>query len=199
MADEDIELPDRGYNTEDVRAVRDQEPPPRKRKRRWGLILLGVLVVVPALLLALWSWITLSYTYSSGERAGYVQKLSRKGWLCKTWEGELAMANLPGAMPEVFAFSVRSDEVAQRINATMGQRVSLHYEEHRGVPTSCFGETDHFVTEVRMVEPVPGAAPAVLPPGSAPPTVPGAPASGATVPAAPPAGAAPPAATPPRP
>ena len=94
-------------------------------------------------------------------------------------------------------YSVRSDEVAQRINATMGQRVSLHYEEHRGVPTSCFGETDHFVTEVRMVEPVPGAAPAVLPPGSAPPTVPGAPASGATAPAAPPA--APPAATPPRP
>jgi hypothetical protein len=169
MADEDIELPNRGYNTEDVRAVRDLEPPVKKRKRRWGLILLGVLVIVPALLLALWSWITLSYTYSSGERAGYVQKLSRKGWLCKTWEGELAMANLPGAMPEVFAFSVRSDEVAQRINSTMGQRVALHYEEHRGVPTSCFGETDHFVTDVRPVDAAPGAAPAVLPPGAAPP------------------------------
>ena len=184
MADEDIELPDRGYTTEDVRAVRDDEPP-KKKGRRWGLILLGVLVVVPALLLGLWSWITLSYTYSSGERAGYVQKLSRKGWLCKTWEGELAMANLPGAMPEVFAFTVRDDAVADRINATMGQRVSLHYEEHRGVPTSCFGETNHFVTDVRQVEGTPGAAPSTLPPGSAPPTVPG------TPPAAPPGTAAP--------
>lgn len=195
MADEDIELPDRGYTTEDVRAVRDDEPPKRKR-RRWGLILFGALIIGPALLLGLWSWITLSYTYSSGERAGYVQKLSRKGWLCKTWEGELAMANLPGAMPEVFAFSVRDDAVAERINTTMGQRVSLHYEEHKGVPTSCFGETNHFVTEVRQVEGIPGGAPSTLPPGSAPPTVPG------VQPSAPPGAAAPPppsAATPPAP
>lgn len=199
MADEDIELPDRGYTTEDVRAVRDDEPPKRKRGR-WGLKLLAIVVLVPAMLLGLWAFITLSYTYSSGERAGYVQKLSRKGWLCKTWEGELAMANLPGAMPEVFAFTVRDDAVAERINQSMGQRVSLHYEEHKGVPTSCFGETSYFVTEVRSVEGVPGAAPSTLPPGSAPPTVPGA-SSGTTSPAAAPAGGAvtPPAATPPRP
>ena len=190
MADEDIELPDRGYNTEDVRAVREPEPA-RPKKRRWGLKLLGVLVVVPLLLLALWTWITLSYTYSSGERAGYVQKLSSKGWLCKTWEGELAMANLPGAMPEIFAFSVRSDEVADRINRTMGQRVSLHYEEHKGVPTSCFGETNHFVTDVRQVEAAPGAAPAVLPPGAAPPAVPGVPPAGATPATTPPAATTP--------
>ena len=199
MADEDIELPDRGYTTEDVRAVRDDEPPKRK-KRRWGLKLLAILVVVPAMLLGLWAFITLTYTYSSGERAGYVQKLSRKGWLCKTWEGELAMANLPGAMPEVFAFSVRDDAVADRINRSMGQRVSLHYEEHKGVPTSCFGETSYFVTEVRAVEGVPGAAPTTLPPGAAPPAVPGTPAPGATTPApTTPGTAAPSAATPPRP
>ena len=100
----------------------------------------------------LYVWAAWSYSYSNGERAGYVQKLSRKGWLCKTWEGELAMANLPGAMPQVFAFTVRDDQVAASINSAMGKRVALHYEEHRGLPTSCFGETPYFITDVRVVE-----------------------------------------------
>jgi len=193
MADEDIELPGRGYNTEDVRAQRDADEPPRK-KRRWGLWLLLVLVIVPLLLLSLWTAITLWYTYSSGERAGYVQKLSKKGWLCKTWEGEIAMATLPGTMPEVFAFSVRDDAVAERINQSMGSRVSLHYEEHRGIPTSCFGETDYFVTDVRVVEGLPGS-PANAPAGTLPSS--GTPAPG-TTPVAPPPATTPPA-TPPRP
>ena len=120
--------------------------------RRALFILLAVLVA-PVLLFSLYAWITLSYDYSDGERAGYVQKFSRKGWICKTWEGELAMANLPGAMPEVFPFTVRDDAVAARVNETMGQRVSVKYQEHRGVPTSCFGETGYFVTGVRKVAP----------------------------------------------
>jgi hypothetical protein len=124
----------------------------RPRRGRLPLILLAVLLV-PALLFALYTWITLAYDYSDGERAGYVQKFSRKGWLCKTWEGELAMANLPGAMPEIFRFTVPDDAVAARINESMGQRVSLRYEEHRGVPTSCFGETSYFVNGVRRVGP----------------------------------------------
>jgi len=193
MADEDIELPGRGYNTEDVRAQREPGEPP-KRKRRWGLWLLLIFVIVPVLLLSLWTAITLAYTYSSGERAGYVQKLSKKGWLCKTWEGEIAMATLPGTMPEVFAFSVRDDAVAERINQSMGSRVSLHYEEHRGIPTSCFGETDYFVTDVRVVEGLPGS-PANAPAGTLPSS--GTPAPG-TTPVAPPPATTPPA-TPPRP
>jgi hypothetical protein len=96
--------------------------------------------------------LALRFSYSTGERAGYVQKFSRKGWLCKTWEGQLAMVNLPGAMPELFAFTVRDDAVATRINAAMGQRVALSYEQHVGLPTTCFGETDYFVTDVRRVE-----------------------------------------------
>ncbi len=109
--------------------------------------------------LALYAWITLSYSYSKGERAGYVQKFSRKGWICKTWEGELAMVNLPGAMPQIFQFSVREAAVAERINQTLGQRVSLQYEQHVGVPTSCFGETDYFVTSVRSLEPTAPSSP----------------------------------------
>jgi hypothetical protein len=117
-------------------------------RRNWALILLFVLVGLPAAGFALWTWVTLNYSYSSGDRAGYVQKISRKGWLCKTWEGELAMANLPGTMPQIFSFSVRDENVAKQISDTIGQRVSLHYKEHRGIPTSCFGETSYFITAV---------------------------------------------------
>ncbi|RPH55277.1 hypothetical protein EHM82_05585 [bacterium] len=112
-----------------------------------------LLLVVAILLFALYVWIALSLDYSEGERAGYVQKFSRKGWICKTWEGELAMVNLPGAMPEIFRFTVRDDAVAERINQNMGQRVRLHYEQHMGIPTTCFGETDYFVTDVERVAP----------------------------------------------
>jgi len=129
-------------------STRVETSPPRPR-RRWPWVLgLGILVV-PAALVALWTWITLSFAYSTGERAGYVQKLSRKGWICKTWEGELAMANLPGAMPEIFKFSVRDDSVAAHLTQTMGQRVSISYAQHKGVPTSCFAETEYYVTDAK--------------------------------------------------
>ena len=125
---------------------------PRRRRRRWPWISLGAIVVLPALLLAAWTAIALSYTYSRGDRAGYIQKLSKKGWICKTWEGELAMVNVPGAMQERFPFTVRSDSLATAMNKLMGSRVSVTYEEHRGVPGSCFGETNYYVTGVRAVQ-----------------------------------------------
>jgi hypothetical protein len=121
---------------------------PTRSIARFSLIFL--LVVLAGAVL--WTWITLSYDYSDGERAGYVQKLSRKGWICKTWEGELALVNLPGAMPEIFHFSVRDDDVAKRIQDVVGKRVALTYEQHIGVPTSCFGETEYFVVDVKVVE-----------------------------------------------
>jgi len=126
------------------------EPLARRRRSRWPWLLVALLVLAGAGF-ALYAWATLAYSYSSGERAGYVQKFSHKGWLCKTWEGELAMVNLPGAMPEIFRFTVRDGAVAARLNQTMGQRVALHYEQHRGVPSSCFGDTEYFVTDVRPV------------------------------------------------
>ena len=94
----------------------------------------------------------MNYVYSSGERAGYVQKLSKKGWVCKTWEGELAMVSLPGTLPEIFAFTVPDDNVAEQINQSLGKRVTLTYEQHLGIPTSCFGETGYFIKKVRLVE-----------------------------------------------
>ncbi|HKH90624.1 MAG TPA: hypothetical protein VKA54_02410 [Gemmatimonadaceae bacterium] len=125
---------------------------PRRRRRRWPWVIGGAFVVLPALLLAAWTVIALSYTYSKGDRNGYIQKLSKKGWLCKTWEGELAIGNIPGAMQERFPFTVRSDSLAEAMNKTMGSRVSITYEEHRGVPGTCFGETNYFVTAVRVAQ-----------------------------------------------
>lgn len=130
----------------------DAPEEPARRRRRWPWIALLSVVIVPALLLGLWTAITMSYTYSSGYRTGYIQKLSKKGWLCKTWEGELAMVNVPGALQERFEFTVRSDSVAEAINDLQGQRVKLHYREHRGVPLSCLGETAYFVDGVESVE-----------------------------------------------
>jgi hypothetical protein len=123
---------------------------PSRRFRRRGLIAVLLIVLVPVLLFSAWTWITLSYSYSTGKRAGYVQKLSQKGWLCKTWEGELAMVNLPGAMPEIFNFSVRNDSVAHLLQKNIGKRVTIDYEQHRGVPSSCFAETQYYITNVRL-------------------------------------------------
>lgn len=120
-------------------------------RRHWLATTLTVLVAAPALVFTLWAGVTLTFSYSNGTRTGFVQKLSRKGWICKTWEGEMAMTAQPGVAPTIFAFTVRSDSVAQAITAVEGKQVTLTYEEHQGVPSSCFGETGHFVTAVRPV------------------------------------------------
>ncbi len=132
------------------------------------------LLLVPIAATAVYFTVVLKWNYSVGERAGWVQKLSRKGWLCKTWEGEMAMVSMPGAIPEKFLFTVREPAVAESINQVMGKRVTLHYEEKVGLPTSCFGETRHFVNQVVQVSDLllaPGSAPAV-PPVPAPPAPP---------------------------
>ncbi len=126
--------------------------PPTRKRPRVGLFLLLILILAIGGF-ALYVWIALNFDYAEGERAGYLQKFSSKGWICKTWEGELAMVNLPGAMPEIFRFSVRDDVLAERIRKVSGQRVRLHYEQHKGLPTDCFGETEYFVTEVEPFTP----------------------------------------------
>ena len=129
---------------------------------RW---LFGLLIVF-VLLFAAYTWLVMSWSYSVGERAGYVQKISKKGWICKTWEGELALVTMPGTGAEKFFFSVRHEATAERINRSIGRRVSLDYEEHIGVPSSCFGETGHYITGVKIIEdPAPlSPAPVQAPP-----------------------------------
>lgn len=103
------------------------------------------------------------WNYSSGERAGWVQKFSHKGWICKTWEGELALVTMPGAAQEKFLFTVWDDDVAAKVNAAMGKRVSLQYEEKVGLPGSCFGDTRYWVNGMKAVEDIPLAPGVVVP------------------------------------
>jgi len=123
--------------------------PTIRRPRRLGALFAAVIVLACALF-ALYIWTVLSWSYSEGERAGYLQKLSRKGWLCKTWEGEILLSSMPGAIPERFAFTVRDENVVKQLQAAMGQRVQLTYSQHVGIPTSCFGETSYFVDKAMV-------------------------------------------------
>jgi hypothetical protein len=127
-------------------------PPPQTffRRHRWRIILFGLLALV-AVAATLWTLATLAYSYSDGDRIGYVQKLSHRGWVCRTWEGELAMTPVPGATPQIFSFTVRDDAVVKRIKDSEGKRVALHYKEKRGIPSSCFGDTSYFISDVRTL------------------------------------------------
>jgi hypothetical protein len=118
------------------------------------IILKFVLVILLMAVLGIggWTWFSLTYDYSDGERAGYIQKFSRKGWLCKTWEGELSMINYPGAAPEIFRFSVRDATIAKEIEAVVGKRVALRYAQHINVPSNCFGDTEYFIIGLRLIE-----------------------------------------------
>jgi len=120
--------------------------------RRQLLLWLTGAAALIVVLFGAYTFTALTWTYSHGERAGYVQKFSKRGWLCKTWEGELAMVNIPGAMQERFEFTVRDALIAQHLLSSMGKRVSIAYEQHKGIPTRCFGETEYFVSAVKVLE-----------------------------------------------
>jgi hypothetical protein len=139
----------RGWNGAAVRALLASVPTSTSGK---ALVSFLLALLLGAGALAAYTWGALSWSYSEGERVGYVQKLSRKGWVCKTWEGELAMVTMPGAIPEKFYFSVRGEAVASQLNKSLGKRVGLKYTQHLGLPTSCFGETEYFVSEAVVVE-----------------------------------------------
>jgi len=151
----------------------------RARSGSWGVKLLAILIVLILLFLG-YCYMVLHWSYSTGERAGWVQKLSHKGWICKTWEGELAMMSMPGTAPEKFYFTIMDDQVAAAVNRLNGHRVSLSYEQKVGIPTNCFGETEYYVVGVRPVEDIP-LVPAPSGGAAAPAgTSPGAPGSSAT-------------------
>ena len=150
-----------------------------RRRRRWPQLL-----VVLAALFAGYTLLTLWWSYSEGERVGVLQKLSRKGWVCKTYEGELALYVVSGMAPQIWTFTVRDAKVATQLNHVLGERVRLHYSEHRGLPSSCFGDTTYFVDSVNEGvalpllpgSPVPATAPVAAP---APVPAPAAPAPAA--------------------
>jgi hypothetical protein len=130
-------------------------PPPHSPRKRWWhrwKLILALVLLTPVVLVALYTATALSWSYSEGQRAGYLQKFSKKGWLCKTWEGELALSTVPGVAPTMWNFTVRKESTARQINLALGRRVLMYYQEHRGVPTSCFGDTSYFVDSIRIVQ-----------------------------------------------
>jgi hypothetical protein len=123
-----------------------------KEIKNKGISFLLVLSVTIAIMISGYLYSVLSWNYSKGERIGYIQKFSEKGWFCKTWEGELQMLPVAGTVPEKFLFSVRDAAVVSRINTTLGQKVALSYEQHKGIPTTCLGETEYFAVGSRVVQ-----------------------------------------------
>jgi hypothetical protein len=113
----------------------------------------GILIIVAAaaLLGFAWTWFAYSWAYSEGERAGVLQKFSKKGWLCKTFEGEIAQYVVGGVAPQIWYFSVRDDALAEQLFKDVGQNVQVRYTEHRGLPTTCFGDTPHFAVSVTPI------------------------------------------------
>lgn len=141
----------------------------RNDQRGYGFVgWLGLIAILVALLFSAYIWAMLSWSYARGQRAGWVQKLSEKGYICKTWEGEMAMVTMPGSIPEKFLFTVRDDAIAEKIKAVMGKRVAIDYEEHVGLITSCFGDTGYFVQDVKVIDETP--APLIIPGQSSAPT-----------------------------
>lgn len=122
-----------------------------RRGRRFGrMLLLGLVLAV--LVAGLWTWFSLSFAYSDGERAGVLQKFSSKGWVCKTYEGELAQYVVGGVAPQIWYFSTRDEKLAKQLSSAVGEQIRLHYTEHRGVPTSCFAETSYFAEGFTLVK-----------------------------------------------
>jgi hypothetical protein len=119
---------------------------------RAGMVLLLILAFV-VLAVAGWTWFTLSWSYSEGERAGVLQKFSKKGWLCKTYEGELALYVVGGVAPQIWHFSTRDEQLALELYKAVGEQIRVHYSEHRGVPTNCFAETPYFAESYTIVRP----------------------------------------------
>jgi hypothetical protein len=163
--------------------TRIEVPNTSSRRRSGGGFLRGLLtlLVIAVLGVALWTWLALNWSYSDGERAGVLQKFSHKGWLCKTYEGELALYIVSGIQPQVWYFTVRNPQTAAEVEKAVGHRVQLHYTEHPGVLFACFGDTHYYVDQVNIVDNAgPPAAPVVPAPIAPNPTPQQPPAAGLT-------------------
>ena len=179
--------------------------PPRHTGGGLRYVLMALLLAIVGL--SLWTWLTLSWAYSEGTRAGILQKFSHRGWLCKTQEGDLVLAQFPvaGVTPQIWQFSVRNEAVSAQLERAVGARVQIHYTEHPGVPSTCFADTRYFVDRVTVMEenPMGSGAPGNGGAGSGAPgaagSSTGAPTPGAPATPQPPSPAPPPTVPPPAP
>ena len=115
-----------------------------------------LIVVVVLLVLALGlTYLAFNVSYSSGERAGTVSKFSHRGYVFKTYEGDLNVGGFSGntgnLTPQIWSFSVENgqDSIAKKLEGAMltGKRVRLHYEQ-KYFKLYWKGEAEYFVTEI---------------------------------------------------
>jgi len=155
---------------ETANAANSSTPPSAPRRGGFRSFLWKSLVGA-LVLLGLYTMLMLWWSYSDGERAGVLQKFSKRGWICKTYEGEIAQYVVGGVAPQIWHFSVRDAAIAEQLHKAVGQQLRVHYEEHRGLPTNCFGETDYFADRFEVInapDPVPPASGLSVDPAAAP-------------------------------
>ena len=110
-------------------------------KKTIFLVLLGLGILTSAFMAFIYY-----VPYSTGTRAGELIKVSQKGVIFKTWEGEISQG-ISGA--QIFSFSIMDDdqEVIEQLNELQGQYVKLEYTE-RYKTFFIWGDSKHFVTKV---------------------------------------------------
>lgn len=127
-----------------------QVPKPKKGRR---FLIYGILFLLVA---AVIYYFICGMTYSEGTRSGILTKVSKKGLLFKTFEGELIVGGIndgDGAIlpAKVFSFSILDKKVYDLLEAEQGSKVVVHYNQ---VLKNFFwqGETDYFVNSVKKVK-----------------------------------------------
>jgi hypothetical protein len=133
-----------------MESATQKQPAPKKRFRKF------LIIFTLALVLGFWLFVLIcGLSYSDGTRSGILTKVSRKGYVFKTYEGELNVGGfnqgdgtiLPAS---IFKFSVRDDKVYRKLDSLQGRKVILSYKQ---VYKNFFwqGETDYFIHDVRTM------------------------------------------------
>jgi hypothetical protein len=118
-----------------------------KKFVRWFTL---ILIIV----LGLFGYWKYYYTYSEGYRSGLLQKMSHKGNVFKTYEGELVQRSIVstsnvGIASEKFYFSVAIDSIAKAMQHLEGKSVKLHYQQKNGT-LPWRGDTEYIVDAVEI-------------------------------------------------
>jgi hypothetical protein len=126
---------------------------PKKSRTALKILAIVTVVIVAGLGITL---AIFGYHYSEGNRVGIVVKFSKKGFVFKTYEGELNMGGvnpMPGntIANNIWVFSVPKEDVAQKLMKLEGQKVSLHYNEVIK-PMPWQGDTKYFVDGVEIIK-----------------------------------------------
>lgn len=107
--------------------------------------ILAILIVVIMLAFAGWYAFIYYASYSEGTRSGELIKFSNKGFIIKTWEGEISQG-ISGA--QIFKFSVEDNkkEIISKLEKYQGRYVKLKYKE-RFAKISWLGDTKYFIID----------------------------------------------------